>query len=57
MNEATHSVRLGRRGFSGAVDQPADRTPRRRRILTSGAILTGVLVIISIGEITWLILR
>lgn len=57
MKDATHSMQLGRRGFSGAVDHPGDDAVRRRRVLSSAAILTYVLVTISIAELTWILVR
>lgn len=56
MNEATRSMRLGRRGFCAAVDHPVDRAARRRRVRTA-TIFTCFFVAISIAELTWILVR
>lgn len=58
MNEATRSMRLGRRGFCAAVDHPVDRAARRRRRrIRTATIVTCVLVAISLAELTWILVR
>jgi hypothetical protein len=57
VKDAAHSMQLGRRGFTGAVDHPADRPSRRRRRRGYAAVLTGVLVTISIAELVWILAR
>jgi len=59
VKDAAYSTRLGRRGFCGAVDHPKDRPTRRgaRRLRGSAAIITCVLVAVSIAELAWILAR
>ena len=57
MTDATRSMRLGRRGFTPAIDHPIERATRRWRLGSTAAIATGVLVAISIAELVWIIVR
>jgi hypothetical protein len=50
-------MRLGRRGFTPAIDHPVDRAARRWRVASTAAIATGVLVTISIAELVWIVVR
>jgi hypothetical protein len=50
-------MQLGRRGFTGAVENPRSRRDTRRRIRGSAAVLTCVLVVISIAELAWILAR
>ena len=57
MTDASRSVRLGRRGFCAAVEHPVERTAQRRRARSTEAIATGILVVISLAELTWILVR
>ncbi len=57
MTEATRSTRLGRRGFTPAIDHPVDRAARRWRVGSSAAIATCVLLTISLAEVVWMVVR
>jgi hypothetical protein len=57
VTDATRSTRLGRRGFTPAIDHPVDRAARRWRVGSSAAIATCVLVTISFVELVWIIVR
>lgn len=50
-------MRLGRRGFTPAVDHPVDRAARRWRVRSTAAITTCVLVVVSAVELVWIIVR
>ncbi len=57
MTDASRSMRLGRRGFCAAVEHPVERTAQRRRARSTEAIATGILVVISLAELTWILVR
>ncbi len=57
MTDATRSMRLGRRGFTPALDPPVERAGRRWQFESSAAIATVVLATISVAELAWILVR
>lgn len=62
--DGTRSKRLGRRGFAPAIEYPShpvdhvtDRPGRGGRARSSATILTCVLVMIAVAELTWIVVR